>query len=252
MGWSQGGRHGKAWVGRGSAARRTTRENAGGRACWLAEEGKWGRGGTRTAREAGMGGMGGMGWSRECGKEDHEGECRGKGMLAGRSGDLGPGRHQSSQGGRHGRAGDGMGWGRESGKEDDEGKCRGKGMSAGRSGDQGKGRRTSSQGGRHGKARGASTSLTFMPGITARSVAYQGSGLTGTRVCSDQCHPCEDARTSTQLYRRTNTIPGPKTNRRPSSGLWHGFCHHTPPWIANQLDRPQSVTTIATRHRGAL
>jgi hypothetical protein len=48
-----------AWVGRGSAARRTTRENGGGRACWLAQAGTWGRGGTRTAREAGMGRHGG-------------------------------------------------------------------------------------------------------------------------------------------------------------------------------------------------
>jgi hypothetical protein len=55
---------------------------------------------------------------------------------------------------------------------------------------------------------GASTCLTFMPSITAQSVANQGSGLKGTRVCSDQCHPCGDSRTSKQLYRRANTIPG--------------------------------------------
>jgi hypothetical protein len=76
---------------------------------------------------------------------------------------------------------DGMGWSRECGNEDHEGKRRGKGMLAGTSGDLGKGRHTNGQGGRHGKARGASTCLTFMPGITAQSVANQRSGLTGTR-----------------------------------------------------------------------
>jgi hypothetical protein len=74
----------KARVGRGSAARRITRGNVGG-----------------------------------------------KGMLAGRSGDLGKGRHMSSQGGRHGKARVGR---RGASRRTTMENVGGKGMLAGRSG----------------------------------------------------------------------------------------------------------------------